>query len=103
MIMLMRYLFNGFKSEFEKKYDDNQLKELKEILFKRDKIYQNYLIVLNRNYLTNPNIKFNKNILRILLNLKLNILEHLNSLDFILFKIMERNLFFFTSDSPVIC
>jgi len=103
MMMLMRDLFNEFKHEFEKKYNNNQMKKLKEIWFKRDKIYQNYLIVLNRDYLTNPNIKFNKNILRILLNLKLNILEHLNSLDFILFKIMERNLFFFTSDSPVIC
>jgi len=102
MIMLMRDLFNEFKSEFEKEYDDNQLKELKENLFKRDKIYQNYLIVLNRDYLTNPNIKFNKNILRILLNLKINILEYLNSLDFILFKIVEKNLFFFTSDNPVI-
>ncbi len=102
MIMLMRDLFNEFKPEFEKKYNKNQLNELKDIWFKRDKIYQNYLIVLNRDYLTNSKIKFNKNILKILLNLKLKILKHLNSLDFILFKIIEKDLFFFTSDNPVI-
>ncbi len=102
MMMLMRDLFNEFKHEFEKKYNNNQMKKLKEIWFKRDKIYQNYLIVLNRDYLTNPNIKFNKNILRILLNLKLKILEHLNSLNLVLYKIVEKNLFFFTSDNPVI-
>lgn len=102
MIMLMKDLFNEFKSEFEKKYNDNQMKKLKEIWLKRDKIYQNYLIVLNRDYLINPTIKFNKNILRILLNLKSKILEHLNSLDLILYKIVEKNLFFFTSDNPVI-
>lgn len=102
MIMLMRDLFNEFKSEFEKKYNDIQLKELKEIFFKREKIYQNFLIVLNKEYLTNPNIKFNKNILKILLNLKINILKHLSSLDFVLYRIMEKDLFFYTSDSPVI-
>ena len=102
IMMLMRDLFNEFKSEFEKKYNENQLKKLKEDFFKRDQIYQNYLIVLNKDYIVNPNIKFNKNILRILLNLKINILKHLNSLDFILYKITEKNLFFYTSDSPVI-
>lgn len=102
IIMLMRDLFNEFKSDFEKKYNERQMRELKDILFKRDKIYQNYLIVLKRDYLTNPSIKFDKNILRILLSLKIKVLNHLNSLDLILFKITENNLFFFTSDSPVI-
>lgn len=102
MIMLLRDIFNEFKSEFEKKYNTEQMTKLKDILFKRDKIYQNYLIVLNRDYLTNPSVKFNKNILRMLLNLKIKILNHLDSLDLIIYKIAENNLFFFTSDSPVI-